>query len=89
LQTVSTYTDQASLALGVAEDFVHCALFQRVNLLTNKLIPVGRMYGTAWFGLEQDVREQVKHLGLCLRAFSGHCLKPAFPNVPPPYNEKR
>lgn len=43
LQTISTYTDKASLALGVAEDFVHRALLQRVDLLTNKLIPVGRM----------------------------------------------
>lgn len=83
-----TYTNKPPLAFSMAKDFIHSALLQRVDSLAGKLAPVGWVYGTAPFGLEQDIREQEEHFGFGLRAFRGHYLQPAFPNVPPPYEKE-
>lgn len=87
IRTVYTYTNKAPLAFGVAKHFIRSTLLQRVDSLAGKLSPVGWVYGTELFGLKQDIREQEEHFGFGLRAFRGHYLQPAFPNVPPPYEK--
>lgn len=77
-----THTDETTLTLGVAEHFVHGALLKRVDSLTDQLVSICRVHWTTPLGLNQDVREEEKHLGFGLCAFRGHSFQPTFPDIP-------
>lgn len=78
-----TYTDEAALALGVAEHLAHRAVLQGVNTLAGKLVSVGGVQRRAGCGQQEHIGEQEEHLGLDLSTLGGHGPQPAFADVPP------
>lgn len=79
-----THTEQASFALGVPKHLLHSAILQRVDVLAGEFVPIGGMQWAAALGLQQHVREQEEHLGLCLCTFRRNHIQPALADVPPP-----
>lgn len=79
-----TYTEEPSLALRVAEHFIHYALVKRVDSLACQFVWAQRVQWVAGLCCNKDIRKKEEHPALQFFSLWRHHQKPAFPNIPTP-----
>lgn len=83
-RTWKTYTEEPSLALRVAEHFIHYALVKRVDSLACQFVRVQRVQWVAGLCCNKDIRKKEEHPALQFFSLWRHHQKPAFPDIPAP-----
>lgn len=64
IRSRKTYTEEPSLALRVAEHFIHYALVKRVDSLARQFVRVQRVQWMAGLCCNQDIRKKEEHPAL-------------------------